>query len=118
VSGPASGVFVDGEWGGQGTCVDVINPSTEEIVSSVRTASLEDVRRGIGAARSAYDRMDWASAPRAQRVRTVLQLIDALVERQERIRQIVVAEAGCPVASPVMAVQVDLPLKHARDYAQ
>jgi len=118
VSGPASGVFVDGEWGGQGACVDVINPSTEEIVSSVQTASLDDIRQAIGAARLAYDRTDWASAPRSQRVGTVLHLIAALVERRERIRQIIVAEAGCPVASPVMAVQVDLPLKHARDYAQ
>jgi len=118
VSGPASGVFVEGEWGGQGACIDVINPSIEEIVSSVRTASLDDVHQAIRAARSAYDQTDWGSAPRAQRVRAVLGLINALVERQDRIRQIVVAEAGCPVASPVMAVQVDLPLKHARDYAQ
>ena len=118
MSSPVDGVFADGEWGGAGICIDVINPSTEEIVSQVRTASLDDVRRAIDAARSAFDRTDWASAPRSARVQAVLRLVDALVERREQIRQIIVAEAGCPVGSPLMPVQVDLPLKHARDYAQ
>jgi len=113
----AGGVFIDGEVGGEGPLLDVVNPSTEEVLGAVRTASAADIARAIASARRTYDAGDWAHMPRQSRVAAVMRLLDELDARKEAIRRIIVAEAGCPVQSPLMPVQLDGVLVHAREFA-
>jgi len=114
----ARGAFIDGELGGDGTLLDVLNPSTEDLFAQVQTASADDIRRAIGSARRTYDAGGWSALPREQRVAHVMRLLDALDEAKDRIRQIIVAEAGCPINSPLMSVQLDGVLRDVREFAR
>ena len=114
----ARGAFIDGELGGEGPLLDVVNPSTEDVFAQVRTASTDDISRAIRSARQAYDAGHWSEMPMERRVAPVLRLLDALEAGKERIRQIIVSEAGCPVNSPLMPVQLDGVLRNVREFAQ
>ena len=94
-----------------GARFDNINPATEDVIGQVADASVVDMRRGIGAARRAFDETDW-STNRALRKRVILQLAEALLAESDELRVELVAEAGCPIAS-TYGPQVDVPLGEA-----
>ncbi len=62
-------LYIGGEWvepAGSGT-IDVINPSTEEVVGRVPEGTPEDAARAVKAARDAFDSWSTHHAPRARR---------------------------------------------------
>ena len=85
-----------------------INPATEEVIGQTADATVEDMQRAIGAARRAFDESSW-STDHAFRRHCLEQLQAGLSEVREQLRQVVVAEAGSPVALTHM-VQVDPPI--------
>jgi acyl-CoA reductase-like NAD-dependent aldehyde dehydrogenase len=76
-----------------GALFDIINPATEEVAGQATDGTVDDMRRAIGAARRAFDTTDW-SRDAEFRYHCLIQLRDALIEEKERIRRIVVTEAG------------------------
>ncbi|MEZ5169389.1 MAG: aldehyde dehydrogenase family protein [Acidimicrobiia bacterium] len=88
-----------------GRTFDVLNPATEEIVGPCVDATVDDMRRAIGAARHAFDATDW-STEIAERKRCLQQLKAALERERETLREILVAEVGTPVTL-TFAVQQD-----------
>jgi aldehyde dehydrogenase (NAD+) len=90
-------LLIDGELvGASGGTFTTINPATEEALGEAADASLDDLDRAIGAARSAFDESDW-SRDTAFRVHCLRQLRDALNDEIETLREITVAEVGAPV---------------------
>ena len=85
-----------------------VNPATEEVIGHAADASAADVDLAVGAARRAFDETSWAT-DHAFRARCIRQLAEALSTHRERFREVVVAEAGCPVLLTHI-VQVDQPV--------
>jgi aldehyde dehydrogenase (NAD+) len=110
--------FIDGQYvRGEGSRLKVINPATEEEFAEVETASPGQFEVAILAARRAFDRGPWATKSAAERARAVHRLLDYLASRKGELRATVVAEAGCPVNSSVMFVQVDAPINQGHQIA-
>jgi aldehyde dehydrogenase (NAD+) len=91
-------LLIDGQLvPGTGGTFTTINPATEEPLGQAADANADDMDRAISAARAAFDESDW-SRDVALRVHCLRQLQDALKEEIEALRDITVAEVGCPVA--------------------
>ena len=126
-SGPFEGerrLFIDGQLveASDGGLFENIDPSTGESAGYAANATEDDMERAIAAARRAFDEGIWANDPEF-RSKCILQLRDALEEEKERLRRIVVTEAGSPIAL-TYGVQLQQPLdepaywaKMAREFA-
>lgn len=93
----ASELLIDGKLipGSAGT-FDIVNPATEEVIGAAADASAADMDAAIGAARRAFDTTDW-SRDHAFRAHCLRQLRDALLAHADELRELTVAEVGCPV---------------------
>lgn len=69
--------YIDGEFiSHNGDFIEVLNPATKEVISKVASASLEDAKRAIEAAKKAQK--SWETKPaieRANRLREIASLI-------------------------------------------
>lgn len=100
---------------GEGETIVVVNPGTEEIVAEVAGASPGQVEAAIAAARGAYDSGVWSGLPAAERAEALRRLMAYLASQRERLVDLAVREAGCPISSGSMAAQVHAPLQHGLD---
>lgn len=92
----ASDLLVDGALvPGSGGTFDVINPATEEVIGKAAEATAADMDAAIAAARRAFDHTDW-SRNHAFRAHCLRQLRDALLSHTDELRELTVAEVGCP----------------------
>ena len=78
-----------------GATYDNINPANEEVIGVAADASKADVERAIAAARRAFDETEW-SRDVELRVRCLRQLHEALLDHQDELADITVAEVGAP----------------------
>jgi aldehyde dehydrogenase (NAD+) len=99
---------------GRGKGLKVVNPATEEVFAEVETASPPQFEAAILAARHAFDSAPWATRPATERAQAVHRLLDYLASRNKELISTIIAEAGCPVNSAVMFVQVDAPIGQGR----
>jgi aldehyde dehydrogenase (NAD+) len=72
-----------------------VNPANEEVIGVAADASEADLRRAISAARRAFDETDW-SRDVELRARCLRQLHQALLDHQDDLADITVAEVGAP----------------------
>ena len=98
---------------GDGKKFAVINPGTEHVVAEINGASAAQTEAAILAARRAYDSNVWSGLQLGARVEALRRLVDYLHSQKDRITDIVVREAGCPISSATMMAQVQGPLRHA-----
>lgn len=110
-SGYIDGVFVTGE----GSSFNVENPSDESIVAEVAGCSADQVDRAIGAARRSFDDGSWSGLSMKQRGEVMRRYADALRGHADRLKELAILEAGCPVSSTVMGAQVHAPLRMTDD---
>lgn len=110
-TGYIDGAFVKGE----GETFIVENPSDESVVAELAGLSAAQSASAIQAARRAFDDGRWSSLAVGKRAEAMYRFADALKARSERLRELAVLEAGCPVGSSVMMAQVDLPVRQARE---
>ena len=93
----ATDLLVDGALiPGSGGLFDVVNPATEELLGQAAQGTAADMDRAIGAARRAFDSTDW-SRNHTFRAHCLRQLRDALLRHSDELRELTVAEVGCPV---------------------
>ncbi len=78
-----------------GKTYDNVNPADEEVIGQVADASPADLERAIAAARRAFDETEW-SRDTELRVRCLRQLHQALLDHQDDLADITVAEVGAP----------------------
>ena len=92
-----------------GRTYENVNPATEQVIGVTSDATADDIGDAIAAARRAFDETSW-STDHETRSKAIRQLSAALEEDREVLRQVLVAEAGCPVMLTDV-VQLDQPLK-------
>ncbi|MEX5712020.1 aldehyde dehydrogenase family protein [Parafrankia sp. FMc6] len=102
------GKLVDAEGG---RVFDNVNPATEEVLGVTADGSRADMEHAVAAARTAFDRSDWAR-DHAGRKKALLQLQAAIESEAEDLRAELVAEVGCPVIT-TYGPQLDAPLRDA-----
>lgn len=106
-------LFIDGQRvAGLGDVFPVENPGTEALVAEMPGASVAQVEAAIKSARAAYDSGVWSGLPTAERVDVLRRLMAYLASQKDRLVDLTIREAGCPMNSPMMAIQVHLPLQH------
>lgn len=74
-----------------------INPATEQSIGSAPNGGRADVDAAVAAARHAFDNTEW-SRDHDFRAHCLRQLQDGLNAEKERLRDVLVMEAGVPVA--------------------
>ena len=93
-----------------------VNPATEEVLGTAPDATLADADRAVAAARHAFDTTSW-STDTAFRRECLTQLQTALRKNIDSLREMVVAETGCPVMVARMG-QVDGPVENMSFWAE
>ncbi|WP_375476346.1 aldehyde dehydrogenase family protein [uncultured Jatrophihabitans sp.] len=88
--------FIGGKWlPATGTeTLEVISPTTEEVVGRVPIATSGEVDAAVAAARSAFDSGPWPRLSLAERAEHLHRLIDALEARREEGLQLQIEEMG------------------------
>jgi aldehyde dehydrogenase (NAD+) len=97
-----------------GATIDVVNPSTGEVVRTVPDGGLGELDSALAAARRAFDDGGWSELPVEQRGRVLLRLADLVEAHTAEFTQFVQTEVGTcrKVAGPG---QVARPMDHYRD---
>jgi succinate-semialdehyde dehydrogenase/glutarate-semialdehyde dehydrogenase len=87
-------LFIGGHWrqGATGKRIDVFDPSTEQPLTSVADASLEDGLDAVGAAAHALP--GWAATPPRQRSEILHNAYELMVERTEWFAELISLENG------------------------
>ena len=103
-----SEIYVDGNWvASSGTeNIDVINPSTEEIIGSTPAGTKEDVDLAVKAAKEAFQ--GWSETSLEERLSYIENLAAKLGERSAEIGELISKEVGMPGKMSMM-IQAGLP---------
>ena len=83
------GQLVDGK---QGKTFDVINPATEQPVGTIAWADASDAQAALAAADEAF--ASWSTTSISERVRWMGKLRDAVIDNQDRLRELIQLEMG------------------------
>ena len=84
-----NGKFVDSR---SGKWIDVINPSTEEVIARQPEGTKEDVGEALDAARKAQK--EWEKTPAIQRAAYLLKMAEGIKERRGEFIEIIMREQG------------------------
>ena len=90
--------FVGGEWvdAASGETMEVLNPSTGEVIAEVPRADAEDVERAVEAARKAF--ADWSEKTPKDRMELLLKLADVIDENADELTQLESQNVGKPMS--------------------
>ncbi|HEX3277848.1 MAG TPA: aldehyde dehydrogenase family protein [Thermoleophilaceae bacterium] len=101
-------LYIGGEWvdpAGSGM-VDVLNPTTEEVIGRVPEGNADDADRAVRAARAAFD--SWSAVSPHDRAGYCAAIAAQLDERGDELAALITSEMGMPVGLSRM-IQVGLP---------
>ena len=89
-------LYIDGQWtdAASGETFETTNPSDGAVVGHVARGGKDDMRRGIEAARKAFDSGVWADMPQEERSRRMLKAWEALTAALPVLSQIEAEDAG------------------------
>jgi aminobutyraldehyde dehydrogenase len=89
-------MFIGGEWvdSSSGETLEVLNPSTGEVIAEVPRATAEDVDRAVGAAEKAW--ADWQFKTPKDRMELLLALADLIDEHAEELARLESLNVGKP----------------------
>lgn len=87
-------MFIDGKFteNASGKWINVLNPSTEEVISLMPDGTVEDVKKAIDAAKRAQDA--WESVPAVQRASYLIKIAAGIRKREKELTDIIVREGG------------------------
>ncbi|KAI4326674.1 hypothetical protein MLD38_031962 [Melastoma candidum] len=99
---PRRTLFIDGEWRAPvlGNRIDVINPSSGEIIGDIPAATAEDVELAVVAAQRAFSRnrgRDWAAAPGAIRAKYLRAIAAKVTEKKSKLARLEAIDCGKPL---------------------
>ena len=82
-------MYINGQFceSSNGKWIDVLNPSTEEVISRQPEGTIEDVNRALDAARAAQKA--WGKAPAIERAQYLLKFAAGIKARQEEFTEII-----------------------------
>ncbi|MCI0142609.1 aldehyde dehydrogenase [Arthrobacter bambusae] len=92
-------LFIGGRWvrPSSDRRIQVISPSSEDIIASVPEAVEADIDAAITRAREAFDHGPWPRLSLEERLAVVRRFSAGIEERVEDIAKLVTAEMGCPI---------------------
>jgi 1-pyrroline dehydrogenase len=98
--------LIGGEWvdSAGGETMEVVNPSTGEVIAEVPAATAEDVDRAVQAAKKAL--VEWRETTPGERSEFLLKLADAIDEHADELAELESRNVGKPLAS----AKVELPV--------
>ena len=85
--------------------IDVINPTTEEVMGRIPTASVAHVDEAVAAAGVAFDA--WSTTPVRERAKFCTAISAGILARGDELAMLITAELGMPLAQS--RIQVDRP---------
>ncbi|HEY6144787.1 MAG TPA: aldehyde dehydrogenase family protein [Solirubrobacterales bacterium] len=101
-------IFIGGAWvepRGSET-IEVVNPTTEEVIGTIPACSPEDAARAVAAAREAFE--SWSQTSREERAAHITAIAEGLGGRAEEITATITQELGMPLKLSGI-IQVGLP---------
>ncbi|WP_030776074.1 aldehyde dehydrogenase family protein [Streptomyces sp. NRRL S-920] len=112
-------IYLDGAWRpSRGTdVIEVVNPTTEQVMCTVPQGTSADVDAAVDAARRAFP--GWWDTPAARRAEYLGRVADRLEERAAELAVLTARDVGAPLAF-ARAAHVALPVlsfRHAADVA-
>lgn len=109
-----SALYIDGAWEpSSAPTIDVVNPSTEEVIGVVPAAGPAEADRAVRAARRVQE--EWGCTPPETRARLLGRVRDALVARGDEIARTITAEVGMPLKLS-RRIQAGLPAAVVESY--
>ncbi|MEN3338688.1 MAG: aldehyde dehydrogenase [Acidobacteriota bacterium] len=92
-------LLIDNEWRGaaSGRTMEVVNPATEEVITSVASAGAEDLDSAVRAARAALAG-PWSAMSARERGRLVRKLGERLLERADEVARLETLHNGKPIS--------------------
>src|SRR3954466_1787541 len=101
-------LYIGGEWvePASDQTIDVINPTTEEVIGRIPEGTPEDVDRAVAAARAAFE--VWSQVPIEQRADACAGVSAKLAERGDELAALIASELGMPLTLSKM-IQAGLP---------
>ena len=102
-------LYINGAWvASTGTgSIEVINPTTEEVLGRIPEGTSADVDRAVAAAVAAFPA--WSQTPIAERAAYCQRIAEAIAARQDELATLIAQEVGTPLKI-ARSVQVGLPM--------
>jgi aldehyde dehydrogenase (NAD+) len=109
--GQGDRLYIGGRWvPASGEVLEVVSPTTEQVIARIPAASPADVDAAVRAARRAFDEGPWPRMPVVERMTHVAELRRLLQEAHETVAQTITDEMGCPIAQSRM-IQATNPVR-------
>jgi phenylacetaldehyde dehydrogenase len=93
-------LFIGGTWveATAGGRMDVLDPSTGQVVTTVADATADDVEQAVTAARTAFDTGEWARTSPRDRARVLHRVADLIREHAAELTAVESIDVGKPVS--------------------
>ncbi|MGZ8369405.1 MAG: NAD-dependent succinate-semialdehyde dehydrogenase [Rhodoplanes sp.] len=94
LAGVPTDLWIGGEWrkASDQTRFDVIDPATENVITSVASASVEDAKRAVDAASDAFP--GWAAKKPRERAEILRKAYELIMAQAERLARLITLENG------------------------
>ena len=112
------GFWVDGKWvqSSSDSFIDVINPATGEVISTISNASHEDLDSCVQVARNALENSAWSEITPATRSQLLHKLADLIEDNSEELAYLETLDNGMPL-SVSQSIAVSASVSCCRYYA-
>ena len=102
-------MYINGQFceSSNGQWINVLNPSTEEVISRQPEGTIEDVNRALDAARAAQKA--WAKTPAIERAGYLLKMAEGIKKREKEFTEIIMREQGKTRTWASIEVALQLP---------
>jgi aldehyde dehydrogenase (NAD+) len=97
---PQSKLFIGGQWvePNSGKTFNTINPSTEEVITSIGLADSSDVDRAVSAARKAFEDGAWSKLSATDRGKFLHKIADAIMAHVDEFAYLETIDIGKPIS--------------------
>jgi len=101
-------LWINGDWVASTSSefIEVIDPATGKVVSSISDASQDDLDNCVNAARAAFENPEWGDLKPAERARLIHNFANALDENLEELAYLETIDNGKPL---MLSKTVDIP---------
>jgi aldehyde dehydrogenase (NAD+) len=98
-------LYIGGEWvePSSSSTIDVVSPTTEEIVGRVPEAQNADIDRAVAAAKDAFEHGPWPQMTPAERAVVLSKAAEAIRNDMQGIAELISGEMGSPVSWGLLA---------------
>ncbi len=90
--------YIDGQWVASldGTALDVIDPSTEEVIAKVTLGGTRDTDAAVAAASRAF--ASWSQSSKDERLALLTRILEVYSRRSDEMGELISREMGAPVS--------------------